>query len=217
MSAWADLGVFCRQECLNSQRRNSSLGPWSRFTDQKSHRLMSSTSDILLTATAIWCSLYSMGKYPTGPAESKVKGQGCFSYCIFISYYQMWWSVKWLYNFIYGDNIELRLIKPKNVLIDNREILIETFTLSDVQERAQRVERHRERWEKRHHRRRRRSISREKWVETLVVADTKMVEYYGKNGVESYVLAVMNIVSIFLFCPLQLFQTWTAFKRLLLL
>uniref|UniRef100_A0A673ZKX8 ADAM metallopeptidase with thrombospondin type 1 motif 7 n=1 Tax=Salmo trutta TaxID=8032 RepID=A0A673ZKX8_SALTR len=61
-----------------------------------------------------------------------------------------------------------------------------------------RVERQRERWERRQPRKRRvrqRSISREKWVETLVVADSKMVEYHGTKGVESYVLAVMNIVS----------------------
>lgn len=71
--------------------------------------------------------------------------------------------------------------------------------LSDVLGRAQQVERQRERWEKRRHRRRQRSISREKWVESLVVADPKMVEYYGKDGVESYILAVMNIVRIPLF------------------
>ncbi|XP_053369210.1 A disintegrin and metalloproteinase with thrombospondin motifs 7 [Clarias gariepinus] len=70
-----------------------------------------------------------------------------------------------------------------------------TCGVKDVQERAQREERQRERWERRHHRRRRRSISREKWVETLVVADPKMVEYHGKNGVETYVLAVMNVVA----------------------
>uniref|UniRef100_A0A673XA23 ADAM metallopeptidase with thrombospondin type 1 motif 7 n=1 Tax=Salmo trutta TaxID=8032 RepID=A0A673XA23_SALTR len=60
-----------------------------------------------------------------------------------------------------------------------------------------RVERQRERWERRQRRKRirQRSISREKWVETLVVADSKMVEYHGTKGVESYVLAVMNIVS----------------------
>lgn len=40
-------------------------------------------------------------------------------------------------------------------------------------------------------------------METLVVADPKMVEYYGKNGAESYVLAVMNIVSISLFRSVQ--------------
>uniref|UniRef100_A0A8C1PJ66 ADAM metallopeptidase with thrombospondin type 1 motif 7 n=1 Tax=Cyprinus carpio TaxID=7962 RepID=A0A8C1PJ66_CYPCA len=54
-----------------------------------------------------------------------------------------------------------------------------------------------ERWERRQHRRRirQRSISTEKWVETLVVADPKMVEYYGSKGVVNYVLSVMNIVA----------------------
>uniref|UniRef100_A0A8C4NQ74 ADAM metallopeptidase with thrombospondin type 1 motif 7 n=1 Tax=Dicentrarchus labrax TaxID=13489 RepID=A0A8C4NQ74_DICLA len=61
------------------------------------------------------------------------------------------------------------------------------------------TERQRERWEHRQQRRRRRihqrSVSKEKWVETLVVADPKMVEYHGSKAVESYVLAVMNIVA----------------------
>uniref|UniRef100_A0A8D3CNB9 ADAM metallopeptidase with thrombospondin type 1 motif 7 n=1 Tax=Scophthalmus maximus TaxID=52904 RepID=A0A8D3CNB9_SCOMX len=59
----------------------------------------------------------------------------------------------------------------------------------------------RERWEQRQQQRRRRrrirqrSVSKEKWVETLVVADPKMVEHHGSRAVESYVLAVMNIVA----------------------
>ncbi|XP_054867094.1 A disintegrin and metalloproteinase with thrombospondin motifs 7 isoform X2 [Amphiprion ocellaris] len=61
------------------------------------------------------------------------------------------------------------------------------------------MERQRERWELRQQRKRRRirerSISREKWVETLVVADPKMVDHHGSKAVESYVLAVMNIVA----------------------
>uniref|UniRef100_A0AAQ4RXU0 ADAM metallopeptidase with thrombospondin type 1 motif 7 n=1 Tax=Gasterosteus aculeatus aculeatus TaxID=481459 RepID=A0AAQ4RXU0_GASAC len=61
------------------------------------------------------------------------------------------------------------------------------------------TERQRERWEHRQQRRRRRirqrSVSKEKWVETLVVADHKMVEHHGSKAVESYVLAVMNIVA----------------------
>ncbi|XP_036391450.1 A disintegrin and metalloproteinase with thrombospondin motifs 7 [Megalops cyprinoides] len=71
-----------------------------------------------------------------------------------------------------------------------------TCGVKDLHEGGARAERHRERWEQKQQRRRirQRSISREKWVETLVVADPKMVEYHGK-GVESYVLAVMNIVS----------------------
>uniref|UniRef100_A0AAX7U194 Peptidase M12B domain-containing protein n=1 Tax=Astatotilapia calliptera TaxID=8154 RepID=A0AAX7U194_ASTCA len=42
---------------------------------------------------------------------------------------------------------------------------------------------------------RQRSVSKEKWVETLVVADPKMVDYHGSKAVESYILAVMNIVA----------------------
>uniref|UniRef100_A0A669BGA1 ADAM metallopeptidase with thrombospondin type 1 motif 7 n=1 Tax=Oreochromis niloticus TaxID=8128 RepID=A0A669BGA1_ORENI len=60
------------------------------------------------------------------------------------------------------------------------------------------IERQRERWERRQQRRRRRirqrSVSKEKWVETLVVADPKMVDYHGSKAAESYILAVMNIL-----------------------
>ena len=42
---------------------------------------------------------------------------------------------------------------------------------------------------------RRSAVSREKNVETLVVADHKMVEYHGKNVIQAYVLSIMNIVS----------------------
>ncbi|XP_072004868.1 A disintegrin and metalloproteinase with thrombospondin motifs 7 isoform X1 [Engystomops pustulosus] len=62
-------------------------------------------------------------------------------------------------------------------------------------------ERRRERWEqskaqeRRERARSQRSISKEKWVETLVVADPKMVEYHGKNSVENYVLTIMNMVA----------------------
>ncbi|NWR49842.1 ATS7 metalloproteinase, partial [Regulus satrapa] len=73
----------------------------------------------------------------------------------------------------------------------------------ESQESLERSERRRERWEqkqpgRRRRRRRRmkpRSISREKWVETLVVADTKMVEFHGSLNVEKYVLTVMNMVA----------------------
>uniref|UniRef100_A0A8V5GYJ6 Uncharacterized protein n=1 Tax=Melopsittacus undulatus TaxID=13146 RepID=A0A8V5GYJ6_MELUD len=62
----------------------------------------------------------------------------------------------------------------------------------------ERSEKRRERWEQKQHRRRRikqRSISKEKWVETLVVADTKMIEYHGSESIEKYVLTVMNMVA----------------------
>ncbi|XP_026543694.1 A disintegrin and metalloproteinase with thrombospondin motifs 7 [Notechis scutatus] len=66
------------------------------------------------------------------------------------------------------------------------------------EENAKDSERWREHWEEKHQRRRRikpRSVSKEKWVETLVVADTKMVEYHGSEHVEKYVLTVMNMVA----------------------
>ncbi|NXH38405.1 ATS7 metalloproteinase, partial [Dicaeum eximium] len=66
------------------------------------------------------------------------------------------------------------------------------------QESLERSERRRERWEQKQRRRRRikqRSVSREKWVETLVVADTKMVEFHGSEHIEKYVLTVMNMVA----------------------
>uniref|UniRef100_F1RKT5 A disintegrin and metalloproteinase with thrombospondin motifs 7 n=1 Tax=Sus scrofa TaxID=9823 RepID=F1RKT5_PIG len=58
----------------------------------------------------------------------------------------------------------------------------------------------RERWEQRQQcqrprRLQQRSVSREKWVETLVVADPKMVEYHGQPNVENYVLTIMNMVA----------------------
>ncbi|KAM9311948.1 A disintegrin and metalloproteinase with thrombospondin motifs 7 [Gastrophryne carolinensis] len=67
-------------------------------------------------------------------------------------------------------------------------------------ESVNKLERRRERWEQSHKQpkkdsKTRRSISKEKWVETLVVADPKMVEYHGHKNVESYVLTVMNMVS----------------------
>ncbi|KAG7279409.1 hypothetical protein CRUP_024228 [Coryphaenoides rupestris] len=44
-----------------------------------------------------------------------------------------------------------------------------------------------------------RSVSRERYVETLVVADKMMVGYHGRRDIEQYILAVMNIVSCQLF------------------
>uniref|UniRef100_UPI0037E78B0F A disintegrin and metalloproteinase with thrombospondin motifs 7 n=1 Tax=Semicossyphus pulcher TaxID=241346 RepID=UPI0037E78B0F len=61
------------------------------------------------------------------------------------------------------------------------------------------IETQREQWEHRQQRRRKRirqrSVSKERWVETLVVADPKMVEHHGSKAVENYVLAIMNIVA----------------------
>nr|XP_024659120.1 A disintegrin and metalloproteinase with thrombospondin motifs 7-like [Maylandia zebra] len=74
-----------------------------------------------------------------------------------------------------------------------------TCGIKDYHQSFKDIESQRERWERRQQRRRRRirqrSVSKEKWVETLVVADPKMVDYHGSKAVESYILAVMNIVA----------------------
>lgn len=62
---------------------------------------------------------------------------------------------------------------------------------------SQKLELQREKWERKNLPSRslsRRSISKERWVETLVVADTKMIEYHGSENVESYILTIMNMV-----------------------
>ncbi|XP_029961195.1 A disintegrin and metalloproteinase with thrombospondin motifs 12-like [Salarias fasciatus] len=65
------------------------------------------------------------------------------------------------------------------------------------------VEREREEWEKEQQRERedqaparsQRSVSRERWVETMVVADAKLIEYHGSDNVESYIFTIMNMVA----------------------
>lgn len=46
------------------------------------------------------------------------------------------------------------------------------------------------------HHRQRRSVSTERFVETLVVADKMMVGYHGRKDIEHYILSVMNIVRL---------------------
>lgn len=106
----------------------------------------------------------------------------------------------WSLLHIKGDSCEL---KKKIFYQSCRRFIKEKspfFPLnpSESQESLEQSERRRERWEQKQHRRRRlkqRSISREKWVETLVVADTKMVQFHGSDNIEKYVLTVMNMVS----------------------
>nr|XP_020449606.1 A disintegrin and metalloproteinase with thrombospondin motifs 12-like [Monopterus albus] len=64
------------------------------------------------------------------------------------------------------------------------------------------AEREREEWEREQRRgqdqaqfRSRRSVSRERWVETMVVADSRLIEYHGTDSVESYIFTIMNMVA----------------------
>ncbi|XP_030647560.1 A disintegrin and metalloproteinase with thrombospondin motifs 12-like [Chanos chanos] len=40
-----------------------------------------------------------------------------------------------------------------------------------------------------------RSVSKERWVETMVVADSKLMDYHGSGNVESYIFTIMNMVA----------------------
>ncbi|CAH1796676.1 unnamed protein product, partial [Owenia fusiformis] len=79
----------------------------------------------------------------------------------------------------------------------------ETATCGVTENAEDTVEKQRERWEnhvrpsktKEHKRRSKRSISQENNVETLVVIDTKMVEYYKNDDIEVYILTILNMVS----------------------
>ena len=69
--------------------------------------------------------------------------------------------------------------------------------LSDLEQ----VEGDREEWEREQQMaggqaqpRTQRSVSKERWVETMVVADSKLIEYHGSDNVESYVFTIMNMV-----------------------
>ncbi|XP_029434995.1 A disintegrin and metalloproteinase with thrombospondin motifs 12 isoform X2 [Rhinatrema bivittatum] len=56
----------------------------------------------------------------------------------------------------------------------------------------------REKWERQQPKKKKisqRSVSKERWVETLVVADSKMIEYHGRENVESYIFTILNMVT----------------------
>lgn len=66
-------------------------------------------------------------------------------------------------------------------------------------DRAQ-VEREREEWDREQFTksvlpRQPRSVSKERWVETMVVADSKLIDYHGSDNVESYIFTIMNMVA----------------------
>uniref|UniRef100_A0A7N8XXX7 ADAM metallopeptidase with thrombospondin type 1 motif, 12 n=1 Tax=Mastacembelus armatus TaxID=205130 RepID=A0A7N8XXX7_9TELE len=72
----------------------------------------------------------------------------------------------------------------------------------DAPSNSLQVEREREEWEREQLRgegqaqfRSKRSVSRERWVETMVVADSKLIEYHGSDNVESYIFTIMNMVA----------------------
>lgn len=79
--------------------------------------------------------------------------------------------------------------------------------VADVLEDVQKAIQWRKEWEKdqgaaltmamgrRRRRRQKRSFSRERNVEALVVVDSEMMKYYRDLDVETYILTIMNMVS----------------------
>lgn len=74
--------------------------------------------------------------------------------------------------------------------------------VQDSPEDRVQVEREREEWERDQHTvteplqsRQPRSVSKERWVETMVVADSKLIDYHGSDNVESYIFTIMNMVA----------------------
>lgn len=69
----------------------------------------------------------------------------------------------------------------------------DTF-LTDVVESAFHQREKEEEVARQEHQRAKRSVSLERNVETLVVADQKMTEFYSNEDIETYILTVMNMV-----------------------
>ncbi|NWY02512.1 ATS12 metalloproteinase, partial [Nothoprocta ornata] len=98
-------------------------------------------------------------------------------------------------HIIYGTNILQNTLRRRRAVPLEKE---QACGLNDTIRFFQNQEHQRERWERNHAAVRkvsRRSVSKERWVETLVVADSKMVEYHGSDHVESYILTIMNMVT----------------------
>lgn len=85
---------------------------------------------------------------------------------------------------------------PENNLLQgtcgNREFRLASADREKWEEEQQEAARSKKR---RSSRRKKRSVSSERNVETLVVADKMMMEYYSNEDIETYILTVMNMVS----------------------
>ncbi|XP_074788776.1 A disintegrin and metalloproteinase with thrombospondin motifs 12 [Athene noctua] len=98
-------------------------------------------------------------------------------------------------HIIYGANVLLNALRRRRAILMEKE---QACGLNDTLSFFKQQQHWRERWEQNHMAVRkvsRRSVSKERWVETLVVADSKMVEYHGSDHVESYILTIMNMVT----------------------
>ncbi|XP_054034735.1 A disintegrin and metalloproteinase with thrombospondin motifs 12 [Dryobates pubescens] len=98
-------------------------------------------------------------------------------------------------HIIYRANILQNALRRRRAVPMEKE---QACGLNDTLSFFKQQQHWRETWEQNHMSVRkvsRRSVSKERWVETLVVADSKMVEYHGSDHVESYILTIMSMVT----------------------
>uniref|UniRef100_A0A673HYV7 A disintegrin and metalloproteinase with thrombospondin motifs 12-like n=1 Tax=Sinocyclocheilus rhinocerous TaxID=307959 RepID=A0A673HYV7_9TELE len=92
-----------------------------------------------------------------------------------------------------SDMLDVLKILNKMILHQKNSHL--SISGADGSEFSQQVEQEREHWEQEQHQISPRSISKERWVETMVVGDSKLVDYHGSGNVESYIFTIMNMVA----------------------
>ncbi|KAJ7335073.1 hypothetical protein JRQ81_013014, partial [Phrynocephalus forsythii] len=96
-------------------------------------------------------------------------------------------------HIIYRTNIFQRTLRKRRDAWAEKE---QTCGVNETLAFFKQQELRREKWERNRDMAKpisRRSVSRERWVETLVVADSKMIEYHGSENVESYILTIINM------------------------
>ncbi|XP_066471221.1 A disintegrin and metalloproteinase with thrombospondin motifs 12 [Tiliqua scincoides] len=102
---------------------------------------------------------------------------------------------------VYRTNIFEKAVRKRRDTLLAKE---QTCGVNETLNFFKQQELQREKWERSHMTAKatsRRSISKERWVETLVVADSKMVEYHGSENVEAYILTIINMVAGLFYDP----------------
>ncbi|XP_067401591.1 A disintegrin and metalloproteinase with thrombospondin motifs 12 [Emydura macquarii macquarii] len=98
-------------------------------------------------------------------------------------------------HIIYRANVLQNALRQRRETTSGKK---QACGLNDTFSFFKQQEHRREKWEGNHRAAKtisRRSVSKERWVETLVVADNKMIEYHGSDNVESYILTIINMVT----------------------
>ncbi|KAF7997831.1 hypothetical protein HCN44_009229 [Aphidius gifuensis] len=91
--------------------------------------------------------------------------------------------------------LELLIVLGKSLLNHHKDFDIENYTLTLVNMQPQLVQVQGHAHKKKRWHRSKRSISRPRHVEALVVADTSMMAFHQDGDVETYLLTIMNMVS----------------------